>query len=106
MLKELGIEFKPTDSKRDEIVLFYLAYKTLKICATYPVYREKTNFDKLMEAKESTMIEVNGRKSAVLNEDGTVKMTVKPSVVEEWFEINKENFATIIKEIYDSRRII
>lgn len=103
LLKELGIEFKPTDSKRDEIVLFYLAYKTLKICATYPVYREKTNFDKLMEAKESTMIEVNGRKSAVLNEDGTVKMTVKPSVVEEWFEINKENFATIIKEIYDSQ---
>ena len=101
--KELSIVIDPTDSKRDEIVLFYLAYKTLKICATYPVYREKSNFDKLMEAKEPTMVEVNGRKSTVLNEDGTVKMTVKPSVVEEWFENNKENIAAIIKEIYDSQ---
>lgn len=102
-LKEkLGIVMQPDERKRDENASFYLAYKTLKICTTYPAYREMSHFDELLDMKETTETEVNGRKSVMLNEDGSIKMLVKPSSLESWFDKNLEYLKTAIKDIYDS----
>ena len=102
LLKELGILMETDKRKRDANASFYLAYKTLKICAIYPAYREMSHFDELLDMKESTETEVNGRKSVILNEDGSVKMLVKPSSMDAWFDKNREHLMTAIKDIYNS----
>ncbi len=48
-----GIKLNQNMSKRDEITLYYLAYKTLKICSTYPHYKEISDWDSLMKKCKS-----------------------------------------------------
>ena len=100
--KELGILMTPEKRKRDSNAAFYLAYKTLKICATYPAYREMSCFDELLDMKETAKIEVDGRKSVILNNDGNIKMLVKPGSMEVWFEKNEMRLRTTIKDIYEN----
>lgn len=100
--KELKRVFDIVDNPRDENTIFYLAYKTLKICSIYPYYMELAHFDKLFAMKEPKTIKIDGKQKPMLNEDGSNKMWVKPINVDSWLKENKDNILKAIKEIYQS----
>ena len=81
-------------SKRDEITLYYLAYKTLKICSTYPHYKEISDWDSLMKMQEpKMMIDRNGNNRPVINKDGSKEMHIKGNNILLWY---KRSYPTFI----------
>ena len=100
--KDLKREFDIVDNPRDENIIFYLAYKTLKICSIYPYYMELAHFDKLFAMKEPKTIENGGKQKPMLNEDGSNKLWVKPGNVDLWYKENVDDILKAIEDIYHS----
>lgn len=96
---ELKRLFHPEDSPRDKNVLFYLAYKTLKICSLYPKYREASHFDELIALKKP---ELDKKGKPFKNEDGSDKMSVDANVIGLWFNKNESIFLGVVKDLYHS----
>ena len=74
LLKKTRRVFSPGDSDRDKNLLYYLGYKTLKICATYPKYREASRMNSLYDMKETVLSKKTGK--PLTNENGSEVMRV------------------------------
>ena len=95
-----GIKLNQNMSKRDEITLYYLAYKTLKICSTYPHYKEISDWDSLMKMQEpKMMIDRNGNNRPVINKDGSKEMHIKGNNILLWYKDHIQHLLEIIKDI-------
>jgi hypothetical protein len=100
LIDNFGLELEQSDSQRDEVALYYLAYKTLKICATYSVFREISKFDQLMALKETKMVEDRkGNLQPVLNNDGSEQMIVTGENVRKWYKGHIEDLKVAIANI-------
>lgn len=100
LIDNFELELDQDDSKRDEIALYYLAYKTLKICATYSVFREISKFDQLMALKEKKMAkDRKGNLQPVLNDDGSEQMIVTGENVLKWYKEHIEDLKAAIANI-------
>lgn len=97
---ELGRTFFPQDSDRDKNVLFYLAYKTIKICSTYPEYREMSHFDDLLAMKEPVISGQNEK--PLLNTDSNTIMHVSSNSAAMWFNKNNMVLYNVVKTIFHS----
>lgn len=98
-----GIELNQNMSKRDEITLYYLAYKTLKICSTYPHYKEISDWDSLMKMQEpKMMIDRNGNNRPVINKDGSKEMHIKGNNILQWYKDHIQHLLEIINDIADN----
>ena len=95
---ELGRLFHPEDSDRDKNALFYLAYKTLKICSLYPKYKEASHFEELIALKKTVV--KDGK--PLLNEDGSEKMSVDVNDIGLWYNKNEKNLLNVVKSLYHS----
>ena len=96
---ELKRLFHPEDSARDKNALFYLAYKTLKVCSLYPKYREASHFEELIALKKPVL---NKKGEPIQNEDGSVKMSVDANDISLWFNQNKSVLLGVVKSLYHS----
>ena len=100
LIDNFELELDQDDSKRDEIALYYLAYKTLKICATYSVFREISKFDQMMALKEKKMAkDRKGNLQPVLNDDGSEQMIVTGENVLKWYKEHIEDLKATIANI-------
>ena len=100
LIDNFELELNQDDSKRDEIALYYLAYKTLKICATYSVFREISKFDQLMALKEKKMAkDRKGNLQPVLNDDESEQMIVMGENVLKWYKEHIEDLKATITNI-------
>ena len=97
LMQELQRNFMPEDSDRDKNVLFYLAYKTIKICSTYPKYREMSCFDALFDMKEPVHDD-----RALKRKDNSIIMRVSSSSVTSWFYQNYHFLFNVAKELFHS----
>lgn len=93
---ELHKEFVPEDSDRDKNVLFYLAYKTIKICSTYPEYREMSRLDKLFDS-----IKEPAQKEFLSKKNGTL-VHVSLSIIASWFNQNYQILYNVVKDLFHS----
>ena len=98
--EQLHRQFKSDDSDRDKNSLFYLAYKTLKICATYPKYREASKMNGLLDMKEPVLSEKTGK--PLTNDDGSEVLRVSSTSVAVWFNTNNDTLRQVVKDIYES----
>lgn len=89
--------FQPEDSDRDKNVLFYLAYKTVKICSTYPKYRNMSRFDDLLAMKEQVISEETGR--LLINEDGIAVTRVSQNSADMWCKQNYNELFHVVTKI-------
>ena len=94
LMKELHRSFHPNDSDRDKNVLFYLAYKTIKICSTYPKYSELSHFDNLLAMKEKALSETSGK--PLINNDGSTVMRVSSNSVTSWYNESYDNLYEVV----------
>lgn len=92
--------FNPGNSDRDKNSLYYLAYKTLKICATYPEYRESSHFDDLLALKKPVKLDKTGK--VLTYDDGSIVMRVDANDVPQWWNDNYEVLKQLVKDLYDS----
>lgn len=92
--------FEPGDSDRDKNALYYLAYKTLKICATYPKYREASKMNSLLDMKEPVVSEKTGK--PLTNDDGSAVLRVSSTSAAVWFNTNSDILRQVVKDIYES----
>ena len=92
--------FEPGDSDRDKNALYYLAYKTLKICATYPKYREASKMNSLLDMKEPVVSEKTGK--PLTNDDGSTVLRVSSTSAAVWFNTNSDILRQVVKDIYES----
>lgn len=100
LIDNFELELDQGNTKRDEIALYYLAYKTLKICATYSVFREISKFDQLMALKEKKMAkDRKGNLQPVLNDDGSEQMIVMDENVLKWYKGHIEDLKAAIANI-------
>lgn len=100
--EELGLLFQPDDSSRDENVLFYLAYKTLKICATYSEYRELSHFYDLLALKKPMKLDEEGKLVVAEKEDEKARMIVSTVDAISWFEKNRDSLYKLLQKLYKS----
>ena len=100
LVAEFHRTFAPEDSDRDKNLLNYLAYKTLKICATYPKYREASKMSTLYAMKETVPSEKTGK--PLTNDDGSAVMRVSSTSAAVWYNENSDNLREVVKEIYES----
>lgn len=98
--EELKRPFEPADSERDKNALYYLAYKTLKICATYPKYREASKMNSLFDMKEPVVSKKTGK--ALTNDDGSEVLRVSSTSAAVWFNTNSDTLRQVVKDIYES----
>lgn len=101
LLEELHRTFDPGESDRDKNVLYYLAYKTLKICSTYPEYREASHFDDLLDMKKPVVSEKTQK--VLKNDDGTDKLRVNSNDAAAWFNQNEKTLLDVVNKIYHSQ---
>lgn len=100
LLKKIQRVFSPGDSDRDKNLLYYLGYKTLKICATYPKYREASRMNSLYDMKETVLSEKTGK--PLTNEDGSEVMRVSSTSAAVWYNQNSDNLRQVVRELYES----
>lgn len=94
--EELHRLFQPDKFDRDKNVLFYLAYKTIKICSTYPGYREMSHFDKLLDSKEPA------QKGILIKKDGSTVMRVNSNSFTNWFNRYENRLYNVVKTLFHS----
>lgn len=100
LTNEYGITINAPHSERDANLIFYLAYKSLKICLTYPSYREISKLDDLLLLKEQVMTGDRGKERPLKNEDGSDVMRVPLDKAEAWLLQNNKNLKSAIEQIY------
>ena len=97
---KLGRLFDTTTSDRDKNALYYLAYKTLKMCSIYPEYREASNMDTLLETKKQVISEKTGK--TLKDDDGNEILMVDPNSVASWQRDNDTVLDEVVSNVYDS----
>ena len=104
LIGKWNIDLEQNNSKRDEIALYYLAYKTLKICSTYPHYKEMSDWDSLMKMQEPKMMidSRTGNERPVINKDGSKRMYVKESNILTWYKSHIQHLLNVIKDIAEN----
>lgn len=98
--KKLQRQFEPDGSDRDKNALYYLAYKTLKICSIYPKYREASKMNSLLDMKEPVVSEKTGK--PLTNDDGSEVLRVSSTSAAVWFNTNNDTLHQVVKDIYES----
>ena len=82
-------------SVRNEMVLFHLGYKTLKIIASYPLYRDLSHFDELIALREEEKV------SNIYESKGPVVLKVRRPNVVRWFKNNITNLKKTINSLVE-----
>lgn len=100
LTNEYGITINVPNSERDANLIFYLAYKTLKICLTYPTYRETSKLDDLLLLKEQVMTGDSGKERPLKDKFGREVKRVPLDKAEAWLLKNDENLKKAIEQIY------
>lgn len=85
---------------REEIVLYYLAYKTLKICKNYPLYNQMSGFDDLVALAEPQWNkDSDGTVLPETDGQGNQIFLVSDTNAEKWFIEHQKVIEDVIKEI-------
>lgn len=96
---EIELSKEPT---RNETEIFYLAYKTAKICFTYKVYREAIGLDAVLKRAETIKKDYKG-KSITAFEDGQIKKRVNTDVANEWLDQIGRNMYWVVCKLYETK---
>lgn len=86
--------------------LFYLGYKTARICLTYPTYQQMFGFDDLISLATDKYIDDNlnpGEIKLARDADGTVLKSVSVDVAKKWLDQRNEILKGIVKELYRTK---
>lgn len=90
--EELGYDFADYSDSRNDTIVFFLAYKSIKIWLTYPSFREKINLEALLSSAE------NMKKGG----DREVQM-VRTEGMESWIKKESPKIKNIIGELYKEK---
>lgn len=100
LLDFFEIELDPAENQNEEIALFYLAYKTLKICSTYPNFKTISKFDELLDLKEVETVKDNdGNEKERRDGKGNLQYSVKNRIAMTWLENHLTSFSDVIEYI-------
>lgn len=103
LLEQAKIELNPAENQKDETLLYYLAYKTLKICLTYPLFKDLSGIQTLLELKElNTRKNENGVDVPIKDREGNDTFIVPAAVGLSWYKENVESFKSVIKTLYET----
>lgn len=103
LLELAKIELNPAENQKDETLLYYLAYKTFKICLTYPSFKDMSGIQALLDLKVlNTRKNENGDEVPIKDRDGNDTFVVPAAIGLSWYKENIEIFKTVIKTIYET----
>ena len=100
LMEKMNRTFDPGESDRDKNVLYYLAYKTLKICSTYPEYKEASRFNELLEKKNPVVYKESGQ--PLKDDEGNVIERVDSNDTAIWYNKNQNTIYQVVESLYDS----
>lgn len=100
---EAKLVLEPEKNPKHEVASFYLAYKTLKICALYPDYKDNIPFDLFKTFRENVNGEDNnGNISIRKDRSGQCMTMVSPAMCSNWMNHNTNTFVRVAHILYNS----
>ncbi|WP_182423870.1 AAA family ATPase [Bacteroides fragilis] len=95
ILEELGIDLNDDSNDRNETIAFFLAYKSTKICLTYPSFQKMLNLNGILRLKQTTSEPENKR---------TEKIPTQ--ALSYWLKANTDKINAITNELYKEKNHI
>lgn len=95
-----------TGDERKSTELFYLGYKSARICLTYPTYKEAFGYEELLSIAVDKYIDdplAPGKKKVAKDADGTVLKTVPLDDLRDWLNKKNQVIDSIVEELYATK---
>ena len=88
--EELEYDLGDYSNPQNETILFFLAYKSTKICLTYPSFREMLDLDSILNLK----------KVATSTDNKNSEKFVSVQEIRRWLNIETKRVNAIVRELY------
>lgn len=93
--EELDIDLNDDSNDRNETIVFFLAYKSTKICLTYPSFQKMLGLNNILRKKQS-ISEIEGKKTG----------EISAQELSSWLNANTDKINGITNELYKEKNHI